>query len=1858
MSAISVAILEEIGFEGLDGITFEALWKRLEKRDCFYNHENFFDLTWKLVIRSDYIEFYQLPEPRKPIQVVDRRDDEDFVEPEEFYSWKECKMQTAEGGVMGICSFFQERVLIPKDTVRNVTYWGICGSFGSTFIMVATQEYRESLLFPENVEKPPDFASTAYAMMEIIGKSRFRGETTNGPCALQHFMRDSGMIFYFKRKLLRCGVITQQIYCRTVPGHGLQRSVLLHLPRFYKEHKSKYCLTIEKIAEYLKLQPNLIASYDDVKRMLVSESLEASSKKLLRMKDFQKFVVTDIRIPYRQLYPSAPESQCVTKNKVEKIVRAMQLRDPHVDVTKFWMKDDQQPDDEEDVYDPEMVIPRLVNVPLLKQIYQEVENSGEKGLSQTDVRKIMGLTRLQARAVMQNMLKMHLLKVYQADEGRQRMARYILPKYHVDLKQRVAQEPVEECGDEILVDEPSVEEPVDGQNQDSLLQQMLINTDDASGEILHEIEEMDGMMRSKRPITDKITSVRMLQRLKMVEQLVEKRLIFTDIAQITRIIIEREKKRGQKETVCRKTLEKIVTILRRTGRVNILRITLKSTDIVKVLWFICHKSVAQDHSLVQQAIVRAKAMIMIQKMRKEGKQSNHPEVILPTDEIPPGMPAVKAMSSGRFTNVPKFVRLRLLHEFLFYIVYELPQDNQPLDQAQVLEEWREIYPFNDVTDNLPPLFSSEFDWKMFIPPLVRNHIYPPGWVLFQDVLLRIPLTLLVKMFFNKQLSLSVQKILEHPIRRNMLLSQLPSHIRMMFMRSMIYSRYIYEVLRRLCFMGLVQLGPQSTNTTMSAHIFINRNASVINTSSSSPGYIHIEEKKYPMTMFHFSSLEVVEKYWDELMMVSFATRLGYRKNHEGKEVIVEVLHTKPAILATLIPRQPHEAIERDTGEIPGDHLGAGGLDCSFFAHIKGSWKGKKKRKQAQTNSLADIKPPLIKLESKKVSSITKRSTANLVQAKGLKTWRAAAPKSTPRIRTITRKKQTRIRTTNYDEIDRKAISMMKTLRVTWTAEEDNVLLLCKIATLYFHDSRKVYVSGHTIRDILHFHMNSIHMTSRACTRRIVYMMKNPATKMSVENCLCEVRENELIRRKFGEDFVEKLKTYYRNEEFVSAMKFHFINLFIILNGMFFRLTSQQMSSVNQRIPNTIGAFWEKFRETNPEKSGLRYADPLTHDEILQSTIYSLIYSSMCTSKDKSPYNLQLFEIYKNYSNEMLGNVMDIIRADQLISYVKSSSRAGGKKVVPLQQGPFHLSNLYQFHLIQHVSYGIYEEMWQMMQKHRGKRLEVVESVPGVCFLFGELFVNGFADVIFEMPKKLLVFSNEAPTDTPYERIASRFHNIMSIVPSVQIEGSEAGQKGKSQKKVAFMPDYDFFIYRQFSVEQLMKLQTPFSHVICFLYYTAEQENLPLDSFDHQIFDKICPYSCLFSEGFRDFSEIIQGIVQMNPEELEKSLESFVEIADQVAREDDRDPGKTQCKRSIPNLLDIFRDLLEEATADQSTWIRQFYQTDGEDDGGDFLPNIWQIRRNLGTYSNIDDFAEKSQRIDNYLVLKDVKIHFEINSRAPILMSDSERDVILEKVRMRSILRCPTRTIEDLLARFEGSLAKCAKCLLDAIIECREFGMTLKAMERRFREFPSTSILTVLDSFLLTGLIIQMGILEYTFIYWKHSHPWLVKSFNVTRLQKEAEENITARVMDINVPSSSTGIKTEEPPAKRARMSNTTAATISIKREDDLREPTKFHDRDTFHLRPYPWIRVNGTLNRRVLDKLLGVVLIFLTKSPGIGLLDLAKRFNYLHPTHLKLLLEVLEDVQCIQIYTMKTSKCTLRSQYQPLEIGKHILNLF
>lgn len=105
----------------------------------------------------------------------------------------------------------------------------------------------------------------------------------------------------------------------------------------------------------------------------------------------------------------------------------------------------------------------------------------------------------------------------------------------------------------------------------------------------------------------------------------------------------------------------------------------------------------------------------------------------------------------------------------------------------------------------------------------------------------------------------------------------------------------------------------------------------------------------------------------------------------------------------------------------------------------------------------------------------------------------------PKVKVVEKQKSRINRQPIYDDVDKEALKHMHKLRVDWSPEEDRVLLLCRVAIMYIAlQAKKQVTIFQRIRDCLHRMMAmSKNKTSRACQRRINYMMKDPITQKSV-----------------------------------------------------------------------------------------------------------------------------------------------------------------------------------------------------------------------------------------------------------------------------------------------------------------------------------------------------------------------------------------------------------------------------------------------------------------------------------------------------------------------------------------------------------------------------------------------------------------------------------------------------------------------------------------------------------------------------------------------------------------------------------------
>lgn len=419
-------ILEEIALEGLDGITFQALWIRLSNatkvplpfKDEYKEH------IWSLTRMQQPLKFYLLEEPRGDLVDYDRFIQSDGVftdnAPEDIYP--HCVVDDKKKGIIGSCSTYYTRKNITSSACR-MSCREIEEKWGNQFVIVASQKLREEALTGTKTQL--DFTITRYCMLERIGRSRSHGEITHGINSLLALGEDPKTLFYHRKALLEQKLITKQVHHqKTQNSTNPYTGTLLMLRRFHVERKPPFFHITEKIVEYLKTRDHHMAVYEDFKKFAKPSIL----KKLWKHPDFQLFIKTDMKVPYRMIYPDASIKEWRLKAvDREKSLRVLQLIDPEKSVEQFWPSKEEVEENNTNYY---LDYSKLCLFDSYLSISCEAIRSFDyKGCTQTELGQYLGMSKLLSRSCCRSLMRTNMVVGFLVDVGRQRVTRYIYRAY-------------------------------------------------------------------------------------------------------------------------------------------------------------------------------------------------------------------------------------------------------------------------------------------------------------------------------------------------------------------------------------------------------------------------------------------------------------------------------------------------------------------------------------------------------------------------------------------------------------------------------------------------------------------------------------------------------------------------------------------------------------------------------------------------------------------------------------------------------------------------------------------------------------------------------------------------------------------------------------------------------------------------------------------------------------------------------------------------------------------------------------------------------------------------------------------------------------------------------------------------------------------------------------------------------------------------------------------------------------------------------------------------------------------------------------------------------------------------------------
>uniref|UniRef100_A0A8C4RB76 General transcription factor 3C polypeptide 1 n=1 Tax=Eptatretus burgeri TaxID=7764 RepID=A0A8C4RB76_EPTBU len=633
---------------------------------------------------------------------------------------------------------------------------------------------------------------------------------------------------------------------------------------------------------------------------------------------------------------------------------------------------------------------------------------------------------------------------------------------------------------------------------------------------------------------------------------------------------------------------------------------------------------------------------------------------------------------------------------------EMKENRQPChDRAEVLverscvEEWQKEY-----TEE--KLYVDEISWKRFVPPGPVHNDYGPGWVMIGDLFFCMPLSIFINLVQISYKVDNLEEYLNHPLRQNTLIRFLPLEMRQKLLHKRKYLASVFESIQRLCYMGLLQFGPTDKYQERDQiFVYVKRHGTVVDTTMCEPHHkMARSAQPFPRHMYSFFVLQDVDNYWLHLQCVCLNTPLGIirgtRKNH--RQALFEYVDDGESSSNCSLDKkcfQLHFTMGTkdivDDSSVPGDGCGAGGLDSAFYGHLKRNWiwvsyiVASKNQGQPNMERSTSIRLQTL-LQKPSLSLMLLRNNESQSVRRSSGAWSPSVQAEEVAVRQVSRKdfdhkggrglKRKRPQKAvvqkphkcarqeakctigdgrpqvRLDEADRNAVDRMTKQRVSWTAHEDGLLLLCCVASAVLNSKvHRPFVSWQVIRDISHANFeNSLDKTSHAVARRVRNILKNRESELNLRVCLAEVCQD----RDLTEDFLNRQENY----DIAKVCEAEYKELVEKLRSKF----EHSNSSTGPVLPESLEELHQSV------------------EDIQESVLENFILSSlMLSEKQRRPhYPILMFSLYKQYPEALLFRAFCKFKQHSLVNRRRRNHLQGLKKdrALPFAPMSYQLSQSY------------------------------------------------------------------------------------------------------------------------------------------------------------------------------------------------------------------------------------------------------------------------------------------------------------------------------------------------------------------------------------------------------------------------------------------------------------------------------------------------------------------------------------------------------------------------------------------------------
>lgn len=365
----------------------------------------------------------------------------------------------------------------------------------------------------------------------------------------------------------------------------------------------------------------------------------------------------------------------------------------------------------------------------------------------------------------------------------------------------------EELADDRI--ESQADNQTGSQAEDSLLTKV---SEQIDGEIITSIKEIKQSeycrKSKKRPISDELISERNKSRVEFMVREIKTKELFDDPTKLFMALKCNEETHGATDTMCKKTFYRLLTYMCSKQLIRLWNVQFQFKSKYRSITFVTSKSIDASYSLMTSCIDQARSKFQLNIHDEMNRREAHKLRVMKVKKIPQIKPSptehglrinANLNKSLNYGSTPKFVRLRTLHEFLFYLVYEnrAGAGGEEPNQEGFIEQLKENSVFlDDIVEQIPTIWTPEPGclWKLFIPPLIPHNGFDEGWCLLSDCIFRMPLSIFVRTINLSYEIPGLDEYLVHPIKKHFLIKDLPIQ-----MQQMLYERYytIYSYLNKL-----------------------------------------------------------------------------------------------------------------------------------------------------------------------------------------------------------------------------------------------------------------------------------------------------------------------------------------------------------------------------------------------------------------------------------------------------------------------------------------------------------------------------------------------------------------------------------------------------------------------------------------------------------------------------------------------------------------------------------------------------------------------------------------------------------------------------------------------------------------------------------------------------------------------------------------------------------------------------------------------------------------------------------------------------------------------------------------------------